>query len=100
MHDHPALFAALIERNGRHEATAHGSPVTGTLGINVLAEQTPRTVIAITALPQGLNRIATVFAEEGFLAGDEGHATKYIKDFLLRCRIHENLRTLRAQERL
>jgi hypothetical protein len=71
--DHPALLAVMIKGQRLHESETHRSPVAGPLGVHVLAPETVRAMIAVTPLLQRGNGCAAVFADEGFLAGDERH---------------------------
>ena len=73
MDDDPALPTPLIKLEWLHEASTERRPVPGAFVINVLAPQTHRAVIAITALFQRRNDGGAVLTSEGFLAGDEDH---------------------------
>ncbi len=72
MHDQPALFAVVIHVIRRHEALAHGSAVSRALSIYVFRVKTFRAVIAVTAMGEGINGHAAVFARKRFLSGDKG----------------------------
>jgi len=73
MDDHPTFAPAVVESNRRHESPARRRAIAGALGIDMLAPQTLRTVVAVTPVLERSHACSAVFAREGFLAGDEDH---------------------------
>ena len=71
--DHEAAFPILIEGDGLQEPCTLRQSVPRTIAVDVLGIEALRTVVAVGALAQGLNKRRALLAGEGFFARDEGH---------------------------
>jgi hypothetical protein len=73
MDDQPAFLSVIVQMFGGHKAVTRRCPVAGSCAVHVFRIQALRAMIAVAAVFKRRHVEAAMFADESFLAGDEGH---------------------------
>lgn len=71
MDDEPAFLAVVIQADGHHQTLAGRHAVAGAIFVHMFGIETERAVIAVAAVCERLDVIATVAAGEWFLTRNE-----------------------------